>query len=314
MIEAQGITKKFGSIEAVRGVSFKVEKGEVVGFLGPNGAGKTTTMRILACFIPPTSGVAKVGGLDVTRHSLEVRRKIGYSLERASLYPDMRVLPFLHFVGALKGIGRRELKRAVPEVVELCGLEKVRTRIIENLSKGYRQRLGLAQALINKPEVLILDEPTVGLDPENVSEIRQLIKGLSGDRTVILSSHMLSEINMICDKVMIMNNGRIVAVDTPAHLGLILQKRLVTDIQIEGAQETVVEELEKISGMCRVGIQERISENILKYRVEYERDKDIYLDLNSLAFENKWILREIQPIQMTLEEIFLKVVSEEKNN
>jgi ABC-2 type transport system ATP-binding protein len=310
MIEAKSISKKFGSIEAVKDVSFKIEKGEVVGFLGPNGAGKTTTMRILACFIPPTSGVATVGGLDVTRHSLEVRRKIGYSLERASLYPEMRVVPFLRFVGELKGLGRSDLQRSIADVIETCGLEKVRSRIINNLSKGYRQRLALAQALISRPEVLILDEPTVGLDPENVSEIRQLIKGLSGERTVIVSSHMLSEINMICNKVMIMNNGRIVAVDTPSHLGLVLQERLVSDIQIQGDHDTIAGDLEKIPGVFQVEIQDRISDNILRYRVEFERDKDIYADLNTMAFEKRWILREIKPVEMTLEQIFLKVVSE----
>ncbi len=314
MIEAEGISKQFGSIEAVKNVSFHVEKGEVVGFLGPNGAGKTTTMRILSCFIPPTSGTAKVGGLDVTRHPLEVRRKIGYSMERTSLYPDMRVTPFLRFAGELKGVGRRNLKQAVAEVIELCGLEKVSKRIINNLSKGYRQRLGLAQALINRPEVLILDEPTVGLDPENVSEIRQLIKGLTGERTVILSSHILPEISMICSKVLIMNNGRVMAVDTPARLGMLLQDRLVADIKIEGPQESDLASFEKISGVHHAQIQERISEKRFKFRLEFERDQDIYPALNTLAFEKKWVLREIQPVKMTLEDIFLQVVSKEKGN
>ncbi|MFA4916180.1 MAG: ABC transporter ATP-binding protein [Syntrophales bacterium] len=312
MIEAEGICKQYGSIEAVKDVSFKVEKGEVVGLLGPNGAGKTTTMRILACFIPPTRGLATVGGLDVTRYSLQVRRKIGYSMERTSLYPEMRVTSFLRFAGELKGLGQSKLKQAVPEVIELCGLEKVGNRIINNLSKGYRQRLGLAQALIGQPEVLILDEPTVGLDPENVSEIRQLIKGLTGERTVILSSHILSEVSMICSKVIIMNSGRIVAVDTPAHLGMVLQDRLATDVQIEGPQETDIEELGKISGICRVNILERLSDNLFKYRLEFEKDTDIYPALNAMTFEKNWVLREIQPVKMTLEDIFLKVVSKKQ--
>ncbi len=309
MIEAEGLQKRFGSIKAVTDVSFTVERGEVVGFLGPNGAGKTTTMRILACFFPPSSGVARIGGLDVTKHSLQVRRKIGYSLERTSLYPDMRVLPFLRYVGELKGLGPRELKKAVSEVLAICGLEKVGKRIVNNLSKGYRQRLGLAQALINNPEVLILDEPTVGLDPENVSEIRQLIKGLTGERTVILSSHILSEISMICSKVIIMNKGRVYAVDTPAHLGMLLQDRSAVDVNLEGPRENDTEKLEKIQGICSVQCLGRVSEKVLKYRLEFEKDKDIYPDFNAMVFKNQWIVREIQPVTMTLEDIFLKVVS-----
>ncbi len=313
MIEANNLTKRFGSITALKGVSFKVEKGEIVGFLGPNGAGKTTTMRILSCFIPPTQGEAKVAGLDVTKHSLEVRRKIGYALESASIYPDMRVLQFLNFAGELKGTGRRKLKQVVPETIELCGLQGVKSRIINNLSKGYRQRLMLAQALINQPEVLILDEPTIGLDPENVSEIRGLIKGLSGERTVILSSHILSEVSMICSKVIIMDKGKIITVDTPENIGLQLQDRLTTNLHIEGPTETVFDRLKQIPGICQVEIKEKISDKNCMYQVESEKDKDIFRDLNVLAFKNQWILREIHPIKMTLEDIFLKVVAKKES-
>ncbi len=308
MIETQNLCKRFGAIEAVKDVSFRVEKGEVVGFLGPNGAGKTTTLRILSCFMPPTSGAATVDGLDVIKNSLQVRRRIGYSLERTSLYPEMRVTPFLKFVGELKGIGHRELNFAVSEAVAVCGLDKVRHRIIKNLSKGYRQRLGLAQALINRPKVLILDEPTVGLDPENVSEIRQLIKGLTGERTVILSSHILSEISMICNKVVIMNNGRVYAVETPSRLGMLLQDRSAVDIRIQGAPEKDMEILEKLPGVCRVEILTRDSENTLKFRVEFEKDQDPYPELNAVAFERQWVLREIRTVTMTLEDIFLKII------
>lgn len=308
MIEVDGVSRQFGSIAAVKDVSFKVERGEVVGFLGPNGAGKTTMMRILTCFIPPSSGVAKVDGLDVTRHSLEVRRKIGYFLERVAMYPDMRVYPFLRFAAEVKGVGRSRRKHAVYEAMEMCGLVHMKDRIINNLSKGYRQRVGLAQALLNNPEVLVLDEPTIGLDPEQVSEIRKVIKGLSGQRTVILSSHILSEVSMICSKVIIMDRGRVIAVDTPENLGSLLQEKVVTNVRIEGASASVQEALKKIAGVCKVEAREKISESVTKYRIETEKDTDICLDLNTLAFGNNWILREIQTEEMSLEEIFFKIV------
>ncbi len=311
MIEVNNITRHFGSIIALKDVSFRVGKGEVVGFLGPNGAGKTTMMRILTCFIPPTSGTAKVGGLDVTRHSLEVRRKIGYFLERVALYPDMRVFPFLRFAGEVKGIDRGSLKRCVNEAMEVCGLTHMKNRIINNLSKGYRQRVGLAQALLNEPEVLILDEPTIGLDPEQVSEIRKLIKGLSGQRTVILSSHILTEISMICNKVIIIDMGRIVAVDTPENLSHRLQERVATNVQIEGSPDNVLEELKNIHGVHKIETKERVSDKIVNYRIEYEKETDICVELNALAFRNQWILREIQTAEMSLEEIFFKMVAKE---
>ena len=310
MIEVEGVSRHFGSILALEDVSFRVEKGEIVGLLGPNGAGKTTMMRILTCFIPPSSGVAKVGGLDVTRHSLEVRRKIGYFLERVALYPDMRVFPFLRFAGEIKGIGRGAgLKKAIYEAMEICGLEHVRNRVINNLSKGYRQRVGLAQALLGQPEVMVLDEPTIGLDPEQVSEIRKVIKNLSGERTVILSSHVLSEVSMICSKVIIMDKGRVIAVDTPQNLSALLQKRVSTYAQIEGHPETVMEELKKVPGVFKVESEEKISGTILRYRVESEKGTDFCGELNALASRNQWILREIKTAEMTLEEIFFKVVA-----
>jgi len=308
MIEVDGVSRQFGSIAAVKDVSFKVERGEVVGFLGPNGAGKTTMMRILTCFIPPSSGVAKVDGLDVTQHSLEVRRKIGYFLERVAMYPDMRVYPFLRFAAEIKGVGRSRRKHAVFEAMEMCGLVHMKDRIINNLSKGYRQRVGLAQALLNNPEVLVLDEPTIGLDPEQVFEIRKVIKGLSGERTVILSSHILSEVSMICSKVIIMDRGRVIAVDTPENLGSLLQEKVVTNVLIEGVSANVQKALKKIAGVCKVEAREKISETVIKYRIETEKDIDICLDLNSLAFGNNWILREIQTEEMSLEEIFFKIV------
>lgn len=313
MIEADAVSRRFGSITAVKDVSFKVEKGEVVGFLGPNGAGKTTMMRILTCFIPPTSGVAKVDGLDVTQHSLEVRKKIGYFLERVALYPDMRVFPFLRFAAEIKGVTRSRLKHAVYEAMEMCGLVHMKDRIINNLSKGYRQRVGLAQALLNQPEVLILDEPTIGLDPEQVSEIRKVIKGLSGERTVILSSHILSEVSMICSKVIIMDRGKVIAVDAPENLSSLLQEREVTHVRIQGVPAEVRAKLENIPGVFKVEIREDTSDSVTGYRIESEKGMDICLELNTLSFGNQWILRELQTVEMSLEEIFFKVVGKGEN-
>ncbi len=311
MIEVERVSRHFGSIVALEDVSFRVEQGEVVGFLGPNGAGKTTMMRILTCFMPPSSGVAKVGGLDVTQHSLEVRKKIGYFLERVALYPDMRVFPFLRFAGEVKGVGRAGLKQAVHEAMEMCGLEHMKHRVINNLSKGYRQRVGLAQALLNQPEVLILDEPTIGLDPEQVSEIRKVIKGLSGDRTVILSSHILSEVSMICSKVIIMDRGRVIAVDTPENLSAHLQDRVSTYIQVEGESGNVMDALKNISGVFKVESDEKISDTISRYRIESEKGTDFCGALNAVASRNNWILREINTAEMSLEEVFFKVVAKE---
>jgi ABC-2 type transport system ATP-binding protein len=211
MIEVAGLTKRYGPITAIRDVSFRVERGEIVGFLGPNGAGKSTTMRILACFMPATTGTATVAGYNVFDQSMEVRRRIGYLPENVPLYGDMRVSTYLAFVAEVKGVGRGERRRRVAEVMERCLIADVQDRLIGKLSKGYRQRVGLAQALVSDPEVLILDEPTIGLDPKQIAEIRALIKSLAGQRTVILSTHILPEVSMVCEGVVIINRGAIVA-------------------------------------------------------------------------------------------------------
>ena len=314
MIEAINMTKQFGSIEAVKGISFNIEKGEIVGFLGPNGAGKTTTMRILSCFMPPTSGTVKIAGYDVMADSLKIRRKIGYSLEKTSLYPDMRVLSFLNFVAEAKGVPARHRRRHISETISLCGLETVKKRIIKNLSKGYQQRLTLAQALVNKPEVLILDEPTAGLDPENVTEIRHVIKTLSGVRTIILSSHILPEVSMICSKVMIMDKGTIKASDTPKNLGLLLQEGQAMDIKIQGPHALVEEALKKIPHVNRVRIMKSTPENRLVCRIEFGLNMDIFPELNAVVHKNNWILREMVPVNPSLEEIFINIVGKKTAN
>src|ERR1700704_2026493 len=218
MIKVEGLTKRHARNIAVDNISFEVQKGEIVGFLGPNGAGKTTTMRVLTCFLPPTSGTASVAGFDVLEHPMEVKKRIGYLPESPPLYPEMEVEEYLTFVGRLKGISGADVARRVSEVCERCAVADVRTKLIGKLSKGYRQRVGLAQAIIHNPEVLILDEPTAGLDPKQIIETRQLIKQLGGDHTIILSTHILPEVSQTCQRVVIINQGHVVAVDTPDNL------------------------------------------------------------------------------------------------
>src|SRR6185369_2858473 len=211
MIDVHGLTKQYGPVTAIRDVSFAVAPGEIVGFLGPNGAGKSTTMRILSCFMPATGGSARVAGFDVFRESMEVRRRIGYLPENVPLYTDLRVAPYLDFVAEVKGVPRSARKKRVAEVMDRCLITEMQHRLIRNLSKGYRQRVGLAQAIVSDPHVLILDEPTIGLDPRQIAEIRALIKSLAGEHTVILSTHILPEVSMVCSSVVIINKGVIVA-------------------------------------------------------------------------------------------------------
>jgi len=218
MIEVHELTKRYGDREAVKGITFSADRGQVLGFLGPNGAGKTTTMRMLTGFLPPSSGTARIAGFDIFAQSAEVRRRIGYLPENPPLYPDMTVRSYLTFVAKLKGVERGKVKSACEDVIARTGLGHVAGRMLGHLSKGYKQRAGLAQALIHDPEVLVLDEPTIGLDPRQIIEIRQLIKTLSGDRTVILSTHILPEVAQVCDKVVIINDGRIACEDTIANL------------------------------------------------------------------------------------------------
>ena len=259
MIEVHNLTKYYGEIRGIEGVSFLIEKGEIVGFLGPNGSGKTTTMRILTCFFPPTSGRAKVAGYDVTAHSREVRRRIGYMPETVPLYPDMKVKTYLTFVAEAKRMDARLRKKKMGMIMEQCGIAHVAHRLVGNLSKGFRQRVGLAQALINDPEVLILDEPTIGLDPKQVVEIRDLVKDLAGERTIILSSHVLPEVSMTCERVIIIHEGRVVAVDTPDNLMARLQKTVKTEIHIKGAKQEIGDRLKTIPGVIAVVEKEEVT-------------------------------------------------------
>ncbi|RTZ90674.1 MAG: hypothetical protein DSY91_06060 [Deltaproteobacteria bacterium] len=313
MIEIQNLTKRYGHIKAVENISFTVQKGEILGFLGPNGAGKTTTMRVLTGYFPPTEGRARIAGFDITEKPLEVKKRIGYLPENVALYNDMRVIDYLKFVGRVKGIKRSaKLKQQVSRVVELCGIDDMQKRIIGKLSKGYRQRVGLAQALLGDPEVLILDEPTVGLDPKQIVEIRKLIKELGGERTVILSTHILPEVQMICERVIIINEGKIAAIDTPDNLNKQLSNRVVILMEIEGDPQKIVSTLEGVEGVLEV--KQKKKGKVKQYEVVTRPDRDLRKDLARAVFENQLGLYELKTVEMSLEEIFLKLVTQEEHH
>ncbi len=313
MIEVEKLTKMFGPHKAVEEVTFSAGKGEILGFLGPNGAGKTTTMRILTCFFPPSGGKAMVAGHDCFEESLEVRKRIGYLPESVPLYREMTVQAYLSFVAGAKGMLARDVKQGVTRVMGDCGLEHVAKRPIGNLSKGYRQRVGLAQALVNDPEVLILDEPTVGLDPRQIREIRKLIKDLAGRRTVILSTHILPEVSMVCSRIVIINNGRVVAVDTPENLTAHLRAstRMLLRVGI-GDPETVVKALRAVSGVREVTHNpEATLDGVHGYTVELDEGADARRTLPPVVIQNSWDLIEMRALEMSLEEIFIKLVTRE---
>jgi ABC-2 type transport system ATP-binding protein len=307
MIEVEHLTKFYGLVPAVSDLSFQVGQGEVVGFLGPNGAGKTTTMKILTCFLPPTSGQARIDGLDISRDSLGVRQKIGYLPENNPLYSEMTVERFLSFAAQAKSLPGREAKTAAARVAEDCGLDAVRGRIIGHLSKGFRQRVGLAQALLKDPPVLILDEPTIGLDPAQVIEIRQLIKSLGRERTILLSSHILPEISQVCQKVIILNQGRIVATDTVSSLTTQLQSSRKVKLVLRGPREAIRETLAAIPGILRVEPKEAEGE----YELEMQKDLDVRADISRAVVQQGWDLLEMHSQELSLEEIFVQLVTEE---
>ncbi len=308
MIEAEGLTKFYGAMPAIRGVSFEVEKGEVVGFLGPNGAGKSTTMRILTCYMPPTIGVARIDGMDCFDRSLEVRRKIGYLPENVPLYADMTVRRFLRFGAEAKGVEGKKVTGEVRRVVDVCGLEKVSHRIIAHLSKGFRQRVGLANALLNNPSVLILDEPTIGLDPGQIIEIRKLVKDLREEHTILLSTHILPEVAQICQRVLIINKGRIVATDTPSNLTSRLQKSSQVFLQVGGRASELAEALERLEGVEMVAMDEEGTNRLL---IETDRSRDLRPEIARLVFGLGIDLLELKIVNMSLEEIFMQLVTRE---
>src|SRR3990172_1012065 len=311
MIEVEGLTKYYGPVTAIKDVTFTVDRGEIVGFLGPNGAGKTTTMRVLSCYMPATSGKARVAGYDVFTDSIQVRRRIGYLAENVPVYGEMTVAGYLDFVAEVKGVGRSERRRRVADVMARCLIDDVRDRLIGKLSKGYRQRVGLAQALVSDPEVLILDEPTIGLDPKQIIEIRQLIKSLAGQHTVILSSHILPEVSMVCSRVIIINEGRIVAVDSPENLTSQLARSARIQLQVEGPAEAIAGDLRRVPGVLAVE-QKALVDGVGTFVVESERERDLRRELARVVVGRQWGLLELRPVALTLEDIFIQLVTEEE--
>jgi ABC-2 type transport system ATP-binding protein len=312
-IEVEHLTKFYGSSRGINDVSFSVKQGEIMGFLGPNGSGKTTTMRILACFFPQTSGAARICGYDTLKNPLEVRRRLGYLPETVPLYLDMPVFSYLRFFAEVKGVARTKRKNKVDEVIQRCGITDVAHRIIGKLSKGYRQRVGIAQALLHDPEVLILDEPTIGLDPRQIIEIRNLIKSLGVKQTVILSTHILPEVSMTCDRVIIIHEGRLVAVDTPENLIKRLQEVPTILVKAEGPAREIADAIARITGVLAVKEARGSSGyDVPSFQVETRKEEFVLNDLARAIYEHGWQLKEIRPVDMTLEEIFIKLVTREE--
>jgi len=312
VIEVRHLSRNFGAVKAIEDVTFDVRKGEIVGFLGPNGAGKTTTMRILTGYIPATSGTAKVAGFDVQEQSLEVRKRIGYMPENPPLYGDMTVESYLHFVAKIKGVDGKLRKRNVEKVMEQVEIKDVRHRLIRTLSKGYKQRVGLAQALVHDPEVLILDEPTIGLDPKQIREVRTLIKNLAGEHTVILSTHILPEVSMTCERVIIINKGRIVAEDTPDNLTARLAGSQRVVMEVEGPVDSVISALRAVPGVMSVTADRAGGDSRSVFTVETSVGKDLRKELARTVVEKGWGLYELRTVEMSLEDVFLHLVTQEE--
>ena len=314
MIEVKNLTKNYGSFVALKGISFHIEKGEVIGFLGPNGAGKTTTMRILTCFMPPTSGRAIVAGYDVFSDSLAVRRRVGYLPENVPLYHEMTTHGYLKYVAKIKGTPQKELTNRIDYVMNACGLLDRQHQIIGQLSKGYRQRVGLAQSLIHNPDVIILDEPTSGLDPRQVIEIRELVKELGKDRTIILSTHILAEVSLTCERVIIINegeiagdillsNGGVSSIERASGTQVSLNNSNTLDLEIHGNPQEIESALAEIPGVDVIDIRDSI------YRISYPLDVDLRSNISSTIITRGWKLLEMRSIEMTIEEVFLRLTS-----
>src|SRR5437879_4915702 len=305
MIKVENLTKRYAGQAAIRDLNFEVGKGEVMGFLGPNGAGKTTTMRILAGFMPATSGRASIAGFDIFEQSLQARTRLGYMPENVPLYSDMRVTEYLEYRAALKGVPHRRIAERVGDVKELCGVKDVERKIIGALSKGYRQRVGLADALLHEPDLLILDEPTIGLDPNQIRQVRELIKNLGRQHTILLSTHILPEVEMTCSRVIIIHKGRIEACDTPENLlGQIRQAGGVV-VEAKTGKDEGAEELKKISGVREVTSDQNGDWQVFSLR--FESGLDVREEIYKLAAARKWTLRELSQRRATLEDVFVEI-------
>ncbi|GIS81852.1 MAG: ABC transporter ATP-binding protein [Dehalococcoidia bacterium] len=309
MIQATGLTHFYGPQPAIDEVTFNVKRGEILGFLGPNGAGKTTTMRILTGYMPPTHGQVTIGGHDVVKDSLEVRKLVGYLPETVPLYTEMPVTNYLRYMGSLRGMNNRDLKRRIPDVIELCRLNDYSKTIIGKLSKGYRQRVGIAQAILHEPELLVMDEPTIGIDPIQVVETRRLIQDLGKQQTVVLSSHILPEVSMVCERVLIIHQGHIVAEDTPENLAQTLQGVDQLQVEINGPPREVTTALRNIEGVIDVNHRNQPDKEV--YLVKSEEGLDLRDEISRVIVSNGWGLLSMQLMSMSLEDIFLRLTTDE---
>jgi ABC-2 type transport system ATP-binding protein len=310
MIQVEGLSKRYARHVAVNNISFSVDKGDIVGFLGPNGAGKTTTMRILTCFMPPSAGKATVAGFDVFEQPFEVKKRIGYLPEAPPVYPEMSVYDYLTFVARLKNVPNADIKRRTEEVMERCAVADVKSKLISKLSKGYRQRVGLAQAIIHNPDVLILDEPTSGLDPKQINETRELIKSLSGEHTIVLSTHILPEVEAVCKKVIIINKGKLVATDSVEHLKHRAGMGNAVQVQVETAGSgdalAVRQRLEQVPGVSKV-LEKADTGGQFTFEVESLADRNARADIARAIVHAGWNLLELKSMSFSLEEVFLEL-------
>ena len=315
MIKVEGLSKRYARNLAVDNISFEVAKGEIVGFLGPNGAGKTTTMRILTCFLPPSSGTASVAGFDTFDQPMEVKRRIGYLPETPPLYPEMAVREYLEFVAKIKQLPANDIRRRVDEVMDRCAVADMRGRLIGKLSKGYRQRVGLAQAIIHNPEVLILDEPTSGLDPKQISETRELISSLAGDHTIILSTHILSEIEHSCSKVIIISRGKVVATDTVKNLNNRMKgaEAVIVEVGASAEPAEIRRLFEQMPGVSRVVMRDS-QDGRHSFEVDGLRDASVRSEIARAVVHAGWDLTELRPQGFSLEDIFLELTASEKKS
>ncbi|MCU0679570.1 MAG: ATP-binding cassette domain-containing protein [Planctomycetes bacterium] len=304
MIEIKNLTKRFGANVVLDNISLSVKKGEILGFLGPNGAGKSTTMKIITSFWTPTSGQVFVGGFDVSEQSIESRKRIGYLPETVPLYDDMRVYEYLRFVAAVRGLNKDEARKRIKTVVEICGLKKVIRQPIEELSKGYRQRVGLSQAIMHNPEILILDEPTTGLDPNQIAEIRSLIRELGREKTVIFSTHILSEVSATCDRAIIINNGRIVGEGRPEELAAKAGGSELIYVKIKGDEASVTEKLKAMENVESVTAKDKEADDIIGYEIKPKAKVDLREQLSRTVMKSGWSILEFNKKSISLEDVF----------
>lgn len=312
MIEVEHLTKSYGQARAVNDISFKVEKGEILGFLGPNGAGKTTTMRILTGYLPATGGTARIAGFDVFEQSMEVRKRIGYLPETPPLYPDMAVGDYLAFVARIKGVAAGDVGKRVEAAMKMTNIADRKDWLIKKLSRGYKQRVGIAQAIVHNPDVVILDEPTVGLDPNQIKEVRKLIKDLAGEHTIILSTHILPEVEMTCDRVVIINRGKIAAIDTTSNLTTQLKGGERVRVVVRGGGNGLPGSLSALEGVSRVEREGEAGDDLSAFMIESEQGTDLRPEIAARIVKDGFDLLELRAVSLSLEDIFMQLTTEEK--